>query len=154
MREVLLVNTDLTAKIDDEDYDLVSLLEWRLQGNDGDEQYAWSRRTGLFMHHVVMLDLRRHDHKDGNGLNNQKSNLRVCTSQQNSANSKKRSAPTTSRFKGVWRRPSGTWSAHIRVFGVKHHLGTFQDEIDAAIAYDEAASRAFGEFAQLNLSCR
>lgn len=90
------------------------------------------------------------DHKDQNGLNNRRDNLRPADKGQNSANVGRR-ADNTSGYKGVgWHRPSGKWSARIAVDGKRRHLGRFADPIEAAKAYDRAALVAFGEFAVLN----
>lgn len=89
------------------------------------------------------------DHRDRNGLNNLRSNLRVCTNQQNSTNTRPR--PGTSKFKGVsLDRRRGDWSAQVHVNGRKNHLGYFKSEEEAARAYDRAAAKHFGAFAYLN----
>ncbi len=86
------------------------------------------------------------DHEDRNGLNNQRGNLRVATKSQNEANSCKQHG-TTSRFKGVsWNKRGGKWEAQI----AHRHLGCFADEMSAALAYDTAARKHFGEFCNCN----
>jgi hypothetical protein len=89
------------------------------------------------------------DHIDGNGLNNTRVNLRICTSAQNICNSKGRSK--TSKYKGVTRRKmSNKWFAQIK-FNRKHiDIGRFDNEIEAAKAYDNVARKLFKEFAYLN----
>ena len=78
-------------------------------------------------------------------------NLRNCTNAQNQGNQKKREG-TTSRFKGVcWHKRDRKWSARIRKNGHRHNLGYFDDELDAAGAYNVAALELFGEFALLNI---
>jgi hypothetical protein len=92
----------------------------------------------------------RFDHKDGNGLNNTRSNLRPCTQGQNNMNQRKRKN-ATSRFKGVtWSAADEKWKACITANHVQHHLGYFCDEEEAARAYDKAARSLHGEFARLN----
>jgi len=90
------------------------------------------------------------DHIDGNGLNNRRTNLRISTHQQNCRNG----APHrdgSSRFKGVaWYKRDACWRAYIVVDGRQLHLGYFDCETDAAVAYNAAATRLFGEFARLN----
>jgi hypothetical protein len=88
------------------------------------------------------------DHKDNNGLNNQKYNLRVCTQWQNLRNSTRRSN-NTSGFKGV-SRFRNKWISRIRTDEGRICLGTFNTPEEAAIAYDEAALKYHGEFANLN----
>lgn len=88
------------------------------------------------------------DHEDGDSLNNQRYNLRPATYQDNGANRKKR-APGLSRFKGV--RPSlKKWRGLVRSNGQIIPLGTFETEIEAALAYDRKARELFGEFARCN----
>lgn len=90
------------------------------------------------------------DHRDRNGLNNRRSNLRVATRGQNLANRTKRGG-TKSRFKGVyWDAGRQKWQAIARVRGRNHHLGRFDDEVTAARAYNELALAEWGEFAALN----
>ena len=91
------------------------------------------------------------DHIDGNGLNNQKSNVRICTRSQNAFNRKLVSS--NSGRKGVtWHKTVGMWEAQIRKDGKNIYLGCFQDKENAATAYDIAAEKMFGEFALLNSS--
>jgi hypothetical protein len=87
------------------------------------------------------------DHKDGNGLNNCRDNLRVCTQRQNQAN--RRSDGGASRFVGV-RRYGDKWRATIQYRGKVYHLGVFDDEVEAAKARDRKAWELHGEFAYLN----
>jgi hypothetical protein len=90
------------------------------------------------------------DHRNHDGLDNRRENLRPCTNQQNQHNQRKR-AGCTSRYKGVhWDFRNGSWRAAIKAEGRTIHLGRFQDEDDAARAYDDAARRLFGEFALTN----
>jgi len=91
------------------------------------------------------------DHKNGDGLDNQRQNLRAATSGQNLQNQHKQIG-CTSRFKGVtWRKDLGKWQAYIHFQRSRHHLGYFVDEQRAAAAYDQAALRLFGEFAKPNV---
>jgi hypothetical protein len=91
------------------------------------------------------------DHKDGNGLDNRRSNLRLATHSQNGCN---RRAPKNNRsgYKGVsFESARGQWKAKICSGGKQRHLGLFPTAEDAARAYDSAAIELHGEFAHLNL---
>jgi len=101
------------------------------------------------MHNEIM-GFKGADHIDHDGLNNQKSNLRKANQGQNCANRKK-STTAKSFYKGVyWNEKNKKWKVSIMKNGKSRHLGYFALEIDAAIAYDKAATELFGEFANLN----
>ena len=87
------------------------------------------------------------DHINGNGLDNRRENLRICTNQQNQGNAKARRG--SSQFKGVSRK-GNRWIAYIQFNRKFRSLGSFESEHDAALAYDAAALECFGEFAALN----
>lgn len=94
------------------------------------------------------------DHINGNGLDNRRVNLRICTRAQNNHN-KKKMGSNTSGFVGVYKyAPHGTWDgrwyALVTVAGRTKHLGTFKIAEDAARAYDAAAKELIGEYARLN----
>jgi len=87
------------------------------------------------------------DHKDGNGLNNTRDNLRLATMAQNCANSRKPST-NTSGLKGVcWQKQAGKWQAQIKVSGKNKYLGLFTSKEAAYAAYCDAAEKYHGEFA-------
>lgn len=89
------------------------------------------------------------DHIDNDSLNNRRSNLRVATRAENCRNRKRRS-DNTSGYKGVsYDKSKGVWSASICV-NKALHIGYFHTAVDAAIAYNQAALRYFGEFALFN----
>ncbi len=91
------------------------------------------------------------DHIDGNSLNNRKTNLRICTQAQNIHNSRPR-RNRSSKYKGVfWNKVNKKWSVSIRKGDKRIYLGGFDDEIEAALAYDRKAEELFGEFAYLNM---
>jgi len=89
------------------------------------------------------------DHINHNGLDNTRSNLRVCTRRQNQQNRRVREN-TSSIYKGVSLTPCGKWRSKVTVDGVEHRLGNFETEKDAALAYDSAALLYFGAFAHTN----
>src|SRR5205807_5208763 len=90
------------------------------------------------------------EHKDGDGLNNQRSNLRHATNSQNARN-KRRSVRNTSGYIGAyWHRKPSKWAAGIGYNGKLMHLGMFDSAEKAARARDSAALALHGEFASLN----
>lgn len=91
------------------------------------------------------------DHKDWDGCNNQRHNMRNCTHAQNMQNQKKRRGIYSSKFIGVtWHKQKGKWQASIRIEGKLKFLGLFNLETDAALAYNKAAKELHGEFTVLN----
>jgi len=89
------------------------------------------------------------DHLDHHGLNNQRDNLRVCVRGENNGNQRKTRG--TSKYKGVsWDSARRMWRAHITIHNKSRFLGRFDDERDAALAYDASARASFGEFALVN----
>jgi hypothetical protein len=102
------------------------------------------------MHRAILEGAPQVDHIDGDGLNNQRSNLRPATQAQNMANSRKYST-NTSGFKGVgWHKAAKKWRADITFDYKTRYLGLFPTAEDAARAYDSAAKSLFGVFACLN----
>ncbi len=91
------------------------------------------------------------DHRDGNGLNNQRRNLRRASKSQNQAAYRGACKNKSSRFRGVrWASRYNNWTARITVNGREMHLGCFGVEVSAAAAYNRAAKKYFGRFASLN----
>lgn len=91
------------------------------------------------------------DHKDRNGLNCQKSNLRICTKQENNWNCKTQGRSKTSQYKGVsFDKRIMKWGTQISINGKIKNLGYYENEKDAAIVYNQNARQLFGEFANLN----
>lgn len=106
------------------------------------------KKTTVRMH-CEILGVVGIDHKDGDGLNNCRSNLRPCTNTQNQHNRKR--VHGSSKFKGVsWHKGERKWRANIVVDKKQISLGYFADEVTAAHAYDAAAEIHFGEFASPN----
>jgi len=90
------------------------------------------------------------DHINGNGLDNRRCNLRICSHSENQHNGSPY-VGCSSRFKGVhWRKDRRKWQTSIRNAGKPIYLGYFTDEAEGARAYDRAARELFGEFARVN----
>lgn len=148
----------LVAVIDDSDMPLIVGYSWH-SAKSGNTYYAKASGSNpkgvpgqytVRMHRLIMGAKPGQivDHRDGDGLNNRRSNLRFATIQGNRSNGRKR-RDCLSQYKGVT-KDNGRWRAQIVVNRVNRRLGTFDDEEAAARAYDAAALAAFGEFARLN----
>ena len=135
------------ALVDDEDYKLVSERKWFFEHGYARSDY---KRKRLYMHRFILGIEGKEviDHKNGDGLDNRRDNLRVCTRSQNRRNSKP-NKNTSSVYKGVF-KSRNKWNASITVKYKIIRLGTFKSEIEAAVAYDKAAINFFGEFAYKN----
>ncbi|RPJ50986.1 MAG: hypothetical protein EHJ95_06095 [Methanobacteriota archaeon] len=146
-KEILLTQGRVTI-VDDEDFLFLNKFKWHISGHKKYSRYAvrnykigekWFEQK---MHRII-LDAPigfQIDHVDGDGLNNQKENLRVVTSrqnQQNWVNFKKKS----SSHPGVsWDNKDKRWKAQIRISGVLNRLGAFVKEEDAFLAYQFACN--------------
>lgn len=142
---------------DDKDHKLISKHKWHIY-LDKNSYYAVThvykkrKQTTVSMHRLIMgFPKNMIDHKDGNGLNNQKSNLRECTNSQNIMNGKKR-LNNTSGYKGVMYRSDLTYKFMAVIgFNNQHiYLGCFKTAVKAAHAYNSAALKYHGKFARLN----
>jgi hypothetical protein len=140
----------LFAIVDKADYEWLSGFRWH--ATSGRKAYACFARKDkvIYMHRLIMNppEGKFVDHVDGNSLNYRRCNLRICNKAQNTWN--RPAVGGTSRFKGVHRTKDGRWKAGIRVGGQQTFIGLFDDEIEAAKAYDDKAREFFGEFAYLN----
>lgn len=150
----------LSAIIDSCDYRLVAPYRWRVKAENGIRFYArTSPKIGGKVRHILMHRLiaqaSEHeviDHKNGHGLINQRSNLRLCCRGENCRNTNKpKTKNPSSKYKGVYFcNTSARWIAHIRYQRLHYSLGRYGNEKDAAIAYNKAAVEMFGEYARLN----
>lgn len=136
--------------VDECDVEKVCRFRWR-DRRIGRLHYAVAKdnKTAILMHRVILSPERgQHiDHANGDGLDNRRHNLRFCNHSQNQANRAPQGG--ASKYKGVCRSGS-KWLAGIKVSGIRHHLGVFEIEEDAARAYDRAAIDSFGQFARTN----
>lgn len=90
------------------------------------------------------------DHINGNGFDCRRENLRACTQRQNTYNRRKHRG-ATSKYRGVsWSAKKNRWVAQVQADGKLTHLGYFEGECEAALAFDAAARRLHGDFAKTN----
>lgn len=147
--------------VDDGDFENVNQYKWFAhKGNKSKTFYAMrnvnidGKKSCIYMHRFICNAVPKEqiDHKDNDGLNNQRSNFRRCNNAQNNAN-KGMYKKTVTGFKGVTRcgRGGKYIQARITANGVKHSLGYYKTEIEAAMAYNEGAKIFHGEFASLNI---
>ena len=149
-----------SAMVDDEDFDSVSKYNWSAY-KVGDTIYAarktsskFGKRETVFMHRFIMGNKKgdpRIDHKDRNGLNDTRENLRDVTGSQNQMNAIANSNKT-SLYKGVfYRKENKKFRASIMLNGKVFRLGYFASDADAGRAYNKKAKELFGEFSRLNI---
>jgi len=141
------------ALVDDADFDWINQWKWNYhQGYATRTIYKPFKKT-ILMHRVIMNtpDGMETDHiKIDETLNNQRSNLRICTTAENRRNYGLRK-DNTSGYKGVHKTKNGKWQARIQVGGKRVSLGVFISAEQAVIAYDSELSNYHGEFANFNL---
>lgn len=154
-REVPLTK-GFVALVDDEDYERVMAVgRWHARDRKGKAYalhtfYLGHRRRKNVSLHTFLTGWPLVDHRNGNGLDNRRSNLRQATQRDNCRNVLVRPG-STSPFKGVSaHRDTGRWRSRIFIAGREIALGVYVTEEQAAQAYDAAARKHFGEFATLN----
>jgi hypothetical protein len=138
--------------VDIEDLDKISKYKWHIsKGYAQSSVNIKGNRVTIKLHRIITKPNKNEeiDHINHNKLDNRKENLRVCTRKQNTRNTLKRKN-CSSKYKGVtWKTHTEKWRS--RLFNNKNiSLGCFEDEKDAARAYNEKAKELFGEFAHLN----
>ncbi len=144
----------MVAVVDQEDYASLNQRKWYVLKVEKLCYAVRSVKGGVVLMHRQLLNVtqgKEIDHKDGDGLNNCRSNLRTCNHQQNHYNLRNR-LNTSSIYKGVsWDKDKHKWRASLKAEGKIKHLGRFKDEALAALAYNEAATKYHGEYARLNI---
>ncbi len=161
MKEISLTQ-GYVAIVDNEDYEELMRHKWYAHRDSRTGTWYAQRnvpqgngkQTTSPMHRVILGagPGEEVDHRNGDGLDNRRSNVRLCTKAQNTANRRKRRDACSSRFKGVARhKATGKWRARIMCGGKPKYLGLFADEIEAARVYNAAALKHFREFALLNV---
>lgn len=137
------------AMVDEADYEMLRRFTWRYHRAG----YALTgSRHAVLMHRVIMLPDPgvEVDHINRDGLDNRRSNLRLCCRSENARNQKLRTN-TQGRYRGVaLHRPSGLWGAKLMVHGRTYSGGYYESREHAARAYDVLAVQHHGDFATLN----
>ena len=159
MAKEIPLNSGMVTIVDDEDFEFLNQWKWTYSKHKRKSTgYALrgtkksDERKMFYMHREItkVSDGMYVDHINGNGLDNRKANLRICTSQQNKWNMK---IPknNTSGFKGVsWHPQTGKWRASIHINRKRKSLGLYSTKESAAFAYNAGAQKYHGEFARLN----
>jgi hypothetical protein len=158
MAEIITSN-GVVILVDEDDLERLSKFRWfTYKGKTNRTAYAarsdytTGSRRQISMHRYI-LGASTHeevDHINGDGLDNRKQNLRVCSTKENNRN-KPRPKNNTTGYKGVsYHARDLVYCAYIRVDRKLKHLGSFKTAEDAALAYNKAALKYFGDFARLN----
>lgn len=158
MKHIPLTQGKFTI-VDDEDFEWLNKYKWCAHF-ESNMCYAYTniRINGkhriLKMHRMIVGA--RHgeltDHRNTNGLDNRSENLRICTKAQNSMNRPKQKGNYTSKYKGVsWSKIMSKWLSSICFNRKFIKIDYYEDEIEAAKAYNKKALELFGEFAYLNV---
>lgn len=148
---------NLCAIIDDCDYDIVKGYTWSLKkGRIG--MYASTPirtkdfKTNILMHRLILGAKKGEwvDHLNWNGLDNRRANIRIVAPGQNNQNRRK-ILGTSSSYTGVcWDKSKKKWASIIQYNKKTYNLGRFHSEVEAALAYDAAAIKFYGQYAKLN----
>lgn len=169
MKTIKLSNDDtILIKVDDEDFERLNEYSWSVNGqhrvsisrgstkwvekprlNGGIKMVSTALTIPIANEVMRRLDC-KFDHKDNDFTNNQKENLRECTYLQNAANKKKYCRSSTSKYKGIRLHAKGKWTAQLQYRRKQIYIGYFDNEEEAARAYDRKAIEIWGEFASLN----
>jgi len=153
------------ALVDDEDYEWLNQWKWYASRHRKTFYVVRNRLKSevnmprrIRMHRVILGLLHQKtvlgDHKDGNGLDNRRGNIRACNGSGNQHNQPMRKN-NSSGFKGVsWFKKTKQWMAKICLNRKQKYIGLYDNRIEAARAYDSAALELFGEFACLNFNIK
>lgn len=160
---IIKLTKNQVAIVDREYYDWLNLYKWHCSCS-GDKMYYAARRffyddgSGaskiVMMHNIIIGSIPGIlyvDHINGDTLDNRINNLRHCTMKQNNHNLSSHK-DSVSKYKGVcWSGEKNKWRANICINRKQTHLGYFSNEVDAAIAYNNAAIIYYGRFAKINV---
>jgi hypothetical protein len=135
------------ALVDDDIYEAIGHLKWYAR-KDKNRYYAVrnfqkskGQRGAIYLHHIVIgypLDNQEVDHIDGDGLNNQRNNLRIVTNRKNQQNTNNH---RNGRLVGCYfHKRVNRWQARIVINGRQQSLGYFDTEIEASKVYENACN--------------
>lgn len=164
MKEIALT-LGKVALVDDDDFEFLSLHKWHTQMTKIGSCVKWyavrgrpkadrgpGKPAAILMHREILAaaESQQVDHKNGDGLDNRRENIRLCNPSQNQSNRKFSIGP--SGYRGVRRQPGGgmAWEARISINNKSIRIGSSKDPAAAARLYDKRALELFGEFAVLN----
>lgn len=159
--KTISLSQNKVALVDDADFEWLNQWKWSAYKGKGTfyaarSIYKGHKKVAQVQMHALIIGTPKGmdtDHRDGNGLNNQRLNLRICTHAQNQQNQATYTQVKSSKFKGVSQyKHTNKWCAGISICGKRKWLGYFESEIDAANAYDKAAREYYGEFARTNFN--
>jgi hypothetical protein len=170
MKEIELSKTGRKYKglyvtwVDDDIFDYLNQWDWYVFVNEKRKtQYVYRKeypdgnQKTIFMHQVVceyfkieILEDSTPDHANGNGLDNQKNNLRPATLSEQNANRRIRINNTSGIIGVYWSEPNNKWRAQVRIRGIKTHLGYFSSKEEAKNVRDAAVKEYYGKFGVLN----
>jgi hypothetical protein len=145
------------ALVNDEDFEKVNQHNWCATP----KRYTWvacrsvwydGRNHMVYMHRVITGAVHGElvDHINGNGLDNQRHNLRICTKAQNNQNRRRAQSTNTSGYRGVfYEKNIRKWRAQISMDNKNIHLGVFTSKANAARVYKRASRALYGEFSPI-----
>ena len=157
--KIIPLTRGYSAIVDDDDYERLSQHKWYVEIRGTKTKpaiyaarsiYVEKKKKNIYMHRVILGTPKGvlTDHKNHNGLDNRKENLRCCTRHQNTMN--RRMHGNKNGYKGVFKASKHGYRAAIGVNGKTKYIGMYRSARLAAEAYDQIASKEFGEFAKLN----
>lgn len=157
MKEINLTQGKI-ALVDDEDFEYLNQWTWHAEKGRSTfyakrTDYNSGKAKGVRMHTEILKFHNLHsktqvDHKNHNGLDNRKENIRPASAGENNMNHNIKQKGS-SKYKGVVKHINNNTNSYRAAIQNKN-LGFYENEEDAAIAYDNAARELYGEFANLN----
>ena len=159
MKKILLTK-GMYALVDDADHEWLNRYKWYAKKSNKtyyavrQQRVSKHKQATVLMHREILGlkqgDPREGDHRNHNGLDNQRNNLRIADKAQNQQNRTER-RNSYSKYKGVsWNKRDRKWQVYIGLGGKSKYVGYYEDEKEAARAYDAEARKYFGEFANTN----